>query len=266
MHLGHYPRHVDFMTSFGQSSEVQGFFNAAYWIRFITVGAALWLQSLPAETHSPCCDLSHIGGDGTGIGISTSEVFDLKPIWQPDDLQSTAPISWGRLDRCFVTSPSCFSEKKRQLIAEGKKLYKDLLSNQPEFRVDHRVKLLEYRDVFPVELFNAMTRWLGDMDEFSDEWKSMRTLLKACVSDESVLGVITNRIADLIRDVLLVVNPQRKGPANELMQKQVWKKLETIELHGMGDDIAKLIQIELAESDHFSIHRTSYGIILSLGE
>jgi hypothetical protein len=45
MHLGHYHGHLNFMISLGQAPMVQGFFNAKYWVRFITAGAALWLQS-----------------------------------------------------------------------------------------------------------------------------------------------------------------------------------------------------------------------------
>jgi hypothetical protein len=267
MHLGHYPRHIDFMTSFGQKSQVEGFFNPAYWIRFITAGTALWLQSLPQETHSPCCDLSHLGGDGTGIGVCTTEVFNLKPIWQPDDFVTAQPISWGRLDRCVVPSPTTLPDKKRREIAAAKSFCKAILANKPDFREQNRVSLISHKDALPREIFDLMARWLGDMDECSEEWIIVQRLLLACVSDECILGVITDRIAHLIRDVALFVNPDRKGSVSAQMEGEVWKKMETIALHGMGDDIAALITIELKDSRRsFCVQHVTYRLLLYLCE
>jgi hypothetical protein len=264
--MGHYRGHTDFMTSLGQSVPVNGFFNAQYWIKFITAGVALWMQSLPEGTHTPCCDLNHIGGDGTGIGICLNQVAFLKPIWQPDNLQSKPPISWGRLDRCVIPSPSSSPQDVRSRTSTAKKFCKDLLSLDDTFRVNNRVNLQVHKESLPVEIYDALTDWLGNIENGSEKWLVLRRLLVACFTDESVLGVVTAQISSLLHDVLAAVNPQRPLAPSHEMKTAVWAKLEKIALHGMGDDIARLMSIELNESDKFCIRGKSYGLLLLLGE
>jgi hypothetical protein len=266
MHLGHYQAHTNFMQSFGQSGNVKGFFNATYWIRFITAGAALWLQSLDSSTHSPCCDLNHIGGDGTGIGVSLNEVFDLPPVWQPEDLLSSPPIEWGRLDRCVIASPMSLQKEKRAQIAQSKKFCKTLIAGDSGFRNAHRLEVKAHEHAIPTCILEELHRWLGGMDERTKEWLILQRILAACMTDESVLGIITNQIAPSLSHVLSAASPLRRRPLSPTQAKDVWKHLYTVRQHGMGDDIGALITIQLQASSDLKILGSTHGLLTFLRE
>jgi hypothetical protein len=265
MHLGHYKTHADFMTSMTQTDATKGFFNAKYWVRFITAGVALWLQSLEPATHSPCCELNHIGGDGTGIGISMNEVLTLPPIWQPTNMLSNQPIPWGRLDRCSIPSPSELPGIQRKGIAAAKKCCKELLTNN-SFRDENRSELLDHRKFLPPPIYDEMTRWIGNMNQNSMEWVVLKRILLACVSDESILGIITKHIAAELPDTLALVNPSIKRAATADIQQRLWNKLYTIKQHGMGDDIACLMKLQMKENDNYKIAITTWHLLQYLRE
>jgi hypothetical protein len=132
--------------------------------------------------------------------------------------------------------------------------------------VNNRVNLQVHKESLPVEIYDALTDWLGNIENGSEKWLVLRRLLVACFTDESVLGVVTAQISSLLHNVLAAVNPQRPLAPSHEMKTAVWAKLEKIALHGMGDDIARLMSIELNESDKFCIRGKSYGLLLLLGE
>jgi hypothetical protein len=265
MHLGHYKRHTDFMISLQQVQSTKGFFNSKYWVRFITAGVALWMQSLDPGTHSPCCDLEHIGGDGTGIGISMNEVLSLEPIWQPRNLLSTQPISWGRLDRCVIPSPSNLKTTERQMIAAAKKFCNELLANDSKHRERYRGDLKDHKHAIPDDVYAETHRWLGNLDVDSFEWLALKRLLKASYSDECVLGIINSTIANTVAELLALLNP-KKRPANESEKSKVWRMLHEIRQHGMGDDIAVVMKSQIKDSQHFKPQATTWRFVKHLRE
>jgi hypothetical protein len=223
------------------------------------------MQSLEPETHSPCCELDHIGGDGTGIGISMNEVLTLQPIWQPSNLLSKQPIAWGRLDRCAVPSPGKLNTKQRQGIAACKKFCKQLLTDHL-FRSENRSKLIEHRSFIPDPIYAEMTRWLGNMNEESVEWVVLRRLLKACFTDECVLGMVNKIMATTLPDALAHVNPSLPSVASPEQRKHVWNILYEVKQHGMGDDIAALIRVQVNEASEFKIQGTTWNLLQYLSE
>jgi hypothetical protein len=265
MHLGHYQAHMNFMTSLGQAQSVQGFFNAKYWVRFITAGAALWMKSLDPQCHTPCCDLNHIGGDGTGIGISLNEVMNVKPIWQPDNLLSKPPIQWGRLDRCMIPSPTTLPDAQRKRIAEAKSFCKQLITEDEGFRMNNQVELGTHKEYIPAPIYNELARWLGLVDENTAESEILKRLLRACVTGESVLGIVPASIVDVLSDILLHVNPDRPGPCAVHIQNDVWKKIYKVSRHGMGDDIADLITCQLECSNSFKLSISTWQLLNHMG-
>jgi hypothetical protein len=269
MHLGHYKAHMDFMISMGSSRSVQGFFNKDYWIEFITVGVALWSRSLPKQSHAPCCDLDHIGGDGTGIGISLYNVMHLSPIWHPEELKPSPDVEWGRLDRCCIASPKTLPKEQREGIASAKNFCKELLSCTPDERLERRHQLTEHEKYIPADVFGELCRWVGgDLEEFSEEWLVLQRLMQSCFTDECVLGIVPSCICDPLQDLLLAVNPSNQlASLTSATKDRVQAELCKLQLAGMGDDIADLIRCQTTKrtDQHWRLQLNTYKFLLFLG-
>jgi hypothetical protein len=48
---------------------------------------------------TPCCKLSMVGGDGTGIGIPTHTFMDIEPVWIPPGRILQAAVKWNAKER-----------------------------------------------------------------------------------------------------------------------------------------------------------------------
>ena len=260
---------MDFMIRMGGgSSSVQGFFNKDYWIEYITKGVALWSRSLPKESHSPCCELDHIGGDGTGIGISLSNVMHLQPIWFPDEMKTNPDVEWGRLDRCCIPSPKSLPKDRREGIAAAKVFCKDLLSCSPDERLQRRHNLGEHQDFIPHEIFCELGRWIGgDLEEFSEEWLALQRLLYCAFTDECVLGMVTSTISNSLEDILSLLNPNSSTPLSKLMKVHIESELYKVQQAGMGDDIAEVIRLQTTKRVDlvWKLQLPTYKFLLYLG-
>ena len=100
MHVGHYR---DAMNHKIQSANpgVAGFFSPRKWRIFLHTALALRMASLPASTREPCCDLSVIGGDGTGIGVPLKNVLHIQPAWAPPEI-CTQTNRDSTMNRCAI--------------------------------------------------------------------------------------------------------------------------------------------------------------------
>jgi hypothetical protein len=93
MHIGHYSEHIRSTSDIVCGRRA---FN-----QLIQSGVANWMRSITCNTTRPCCDLDYLGGDGTLIGIPTSNIDkSVKPVWDPglEGIRKSS-ISWNRVER-----------------------------------------------------------------------------------------------------------------------------------------------------------------------
>ena len=183
MHLGH------FSEAFRQQSGSVVTNNVLRTL--IQSGVACWLKSMPTNVIGPCCDLMYIGGDGTFIGIPTTNVTNVSPVWEPYAGIRAPTVSWSRVDRMATktTSPTAWNGIV-QFIAVATDL------STLESTRTMMIKTSSTLELPPVLLLE-LRRWLA-LSFVAPEWKPLRLVFRCLFSQASLTTAFTKGISNFI--------------------------------------------------------------------
>jgi hypothetical protein len=257
MHMGHYPKHVDSQLHALYPNRV-GFFSNNLWIEFLMTSASRWMMSLPPETHSACCELDMLGGDGTGIGITAKRALELKPIWEPEVL-IPSPVAWGRKDRSVSRLDwNHLSSKQATDLAKwlGKLTEPD--GDLPGVRKDFR-KCSKH---LHAEVVEEITR-LAFMEDTDPEFNHLRKLIRSYASDESATGMMKPHTLDAWQAVLEYLNPSTRNCVDIERWLSDCKQLCD---WGIGPEATAIINLQIASCGIVRVRKSTWRFLKHIGK
>ncbi len=257
MHMGHYAKHVNSRLK-GLYPNRAGFFSNNQWIEFLTTAMCLVMMSMPAETHSACCELDMLGGDGTGIGITSKRAMEIKPIWDPPE-PCTPRVEWNRRERSISRMDyKHLSPKQSNDVKQWLRKVTEPDADIPSVRKDiHKnMKLLDENVGEEVSRFVFM-------EDTEPEFEHLRKLIRSYASDESVTGMMKPHSLDRWKTALEYLNPNSQKSASIEQWIADCKELRN---WGIGPEATAIINFQVSESGIVRIRKSTWRLLSHIGE
>ena len=239
MHVGHYRDAMDERIQ-ACNPGVAGFFSPRKWRIFLHSSLALRMASLPATTREPCCDLSVIGGDGTGIGVPLKNALHVQPAWAPPEEGFQCSDRDSTMNRCAI-GPTDMTGTASE-IANARKFLKDITSRSISVSQKGALRdsISEFGDYIPQPILSALVQFLI-LDESEKHWRDIRSILHVLSYKESLTGVIPVRMLPDIKQVILRMRLQGDCTSDGGL-------FDRLSRHGFGPEISRILQIETEKS------------------
>lgn len=255
MHMGHYISHVTEMIQLGDRS-LQGFFSKKNGRVFLQTGVALWLESIPMHIRGPCCAHDFIGGDGTAIGIPVKQTESLSQVWEPP-LRSREPVvDWGRHDRCPIRSSSK-AKKDVKNTADARAFVRKLTDVSSVHSISFRDDLLKFRQWIPSYIVTEIERWLC-LERSNLQWEPLRRLLRCISSNDSITGIITEPMIQVIHDMGLCFSRNDQQGLSSIIASNHGLLCQ----QGMGPEILQILDHQIQMN---SIQSSTVNLLVQLG-
>jgi len=246
MHAGHFRDMMNTKISQCNPEAVQ-FFSAKKWRVFLQSGIALRLQSQVRNIPQPCCSLKYIGGDGTGIGISLSNISSMTPAWQPPDgtRKAVAVPSDSTLCRCAIGRVDSNGASAQQ-VNLARDFMKQITSPSMSTsdRGSMRDDIDEHIQFLPNSIAIALEQWLI-LPEESVHWNSFRSLLHALCYKHSLTGIIPLKVADDVKTLTSHLRSWDKNVPPDIVT--------SVQSTGLGPDICTIVDAERSASKAASV-------------
>jgi hypothetical protein len=257
MHMGHYAKHVNSRLKALHPNRM-GFFSNNQWIEYLTTSICLLMMSMPSETHSACCDLDIIGGDGTGIGITSKRAMEIKPIWDPP-VPCSQQVQWNRHDRALSRQDSRhLSSKQTSELLEWLRKLTEPDADVPTVRKD----INKFMKLLHEDVAEEVSRFVF-MEVTEPEFELLRKLIRSYASDESVTGLMKEHSLNLWKSALEYLSP------NSLKNGKIEQWVEDckqLRNWGIGPEATSIVNFQISECGIVRIRKSTWRLLSHIGE